>query len=269
VKLRVLPPTLDEMKRVMRASQEALLELRISPSLLGPAIDVGISGITAKYLALTTERKQNVAPTDYFEPYLKNLLTILRGHSVDLFNEDLSEYGVEQDVIDDILERQKFEAQRYGNRAKTYEQLRHDMVLWHLVKDKRPLRPESPIDAEYWIVTADFRLLGFDAYKHPSASAGCSPRASYATRAAPVRPVRRNSSSTCKTLPGSRPAYRQMSAVLSPGLILLKCRNDLFFAVLLPRHVDSSWRYPQRALTAKLLQFRLSQLLGFASQAIL
>jgi hypothetical protein len=166
VKLRVLPPTLDEMKRVMRASQEALLELRISPTLLQSAIAVGISGITAKYLALAAGRKQNVAPTDYFEPYLKNLLTILHGHGVELFNEDLSKYGVEQDVIDDILERQTFEAQRYSNRAKSYEQLRHDMVLWHFVKDKRPLRPESPIDAEYWIVTADFRLLGFDAYKH-------------------------------------------------------------------------------------------------------
>lgn len=166
VKLRVLPPTLDEMKRVMRASQEALLELRISPTLLKPALTVGISGITAKYLALAADRKKNIAPTDYFEPYLKNLLTILRGHGVELFNEDLNRYGVEQEVIDDILERQTFETQRYGINAKTYEQLRHDMVLWHFVKDKRPLRPESPIDAEFWIVTADFRFLGFDAYKH-------------------------------------------------------------------------------------------------------
>jgi hypothetical protein len=166
IKLRVLPPTLDEMKRVMKASQEALLELKISPALLGPAINAGVSGVTAKYLALTAERKRNVAPTDYFEPYLKNLLTILRGHGVELFNEDLTKYGLEQNVIDDILERQTFEIQRYGPNAKTYEQLRHDMVLWHFVIDKRPIRPESPIDAEYWIVTADFRFLGFDAYKH-------------------------------------------------------------------------------------------------------
>jgi hypothetical protein len=39
------------------------------------------------------------------------------------------------------------------------------MVLWHFVKDKRPPRPESPIDAEYWIVTADYRFLGFDAHR--------------------------------------------------------------------------------------------------------
>lgn len=51
------------------------------------------------------------------------------------------------------------------NGAKNYERLEHDMVLWHFVKDKRPLRPESPIDAEYWIVTADYRFLGFDAHK--------------------------------------------------------------------------------------------------------
>ena len=68
-------------------------------------------------------------------------------------------------MIDDLLEQQAFEKNKYGDRAKNYPRLEHDMVLWHFVKDKRPLRPESPIDAEYWIITADYRLLGFDAHK--------------------------------------------------------------------------------------------------------
>lgn len=46
------------------------------------------------------------------------------------------------------------------------------MVLWHFVKDKRPVRVESPIDAGYWIVTADYRLLGFDSHKQRELSAG-------------------------------------------------------------------------------------------------
>lgn len=39
------------------------------------------------------------------------------------------------------------------------------MVLWHFVKDQRPTYVESPLEAKYWIVTIDYRFLGFDAYK--------------------------------------------------------------------------------------------------------
>ena len=107
-----------------------------------------------------------MSPADYFEPYLKNLLTILRGNGIDFFSQDLTAYKTKQEVIDDLLEdQQQFETQKYKERAKNYERLEHDLILWHFVKDKRPLRPESPIDAEYWIVTADYRFLGFDAHK--------------------------------------------------------------------------------------------------------
>jgi hypothetical protein len=165
IKLRVLIPTLDEMKRAINASQEAVINMRISPRLLNTAATVGISGITEKFLRLSAERGTTVSPADYFEPYLKNLLTILRGNGVELFSQDLGAYKTNQAVIDDLLEQQEFEKQRYGERAKNYERLEHDMVLWHFVKDKRPPRPESPIDAEYWIVTADYRFLGFDAHR--------------------------------------------------------------------------------------------------------
>ena len=82
-----------------------------------------------------------------------------------MFSQDISAFKTNQDVIDDLLQQKEFEKQRYGDRAKNYERLEHDMVLWHFVKSKRPLRPELPIDAEYWIITADYRLLGFDAHK--------------------------------------------------------------------------------------------------------
>lgn len=165
ISLRVLPPTLDEMKRALKASQEAVIDMRISPSLLQPAINAGLKGITVKYLALAAERKGTVAPADYFEPYLRNLVTILRDNGVELFNADLSPYKMRQDVIDELLIRMDFEKQRYGPTAKNYERLEHDISMWHFVSDKRPPRPDSPIDAKYWIVTADYRFLGYDAFK--------------------------------------------------------------------------------------------------------
>jgi hypothetical protein len=149
IKLRVLPPTLDEMKRAINASQEAVINMRISP----------------KFLRLSASRGGSVVPADYFEPYLKNLLTILRGNGVDLFSQDLGGYKKKQDVVDDLLTQLEFEKQRFGERAKNYERLEHDMVLWHFVREKRPMRIESPLDAEYWIVTADYRFLAFDSHK--------------------------------------------------------------------------------------------------------
>ena len=165
IRLRVLLPTLDEMKKAITASQETVLNMRISPQLIDKAAGSGISGITEKFLRLAAGRDTRVSPADYFEPYLNNLLTILRGKGVEIFSQDLRGYGKRQDVIDDLLQQLEFERAKYGERAKNYERLEHDMVLWHLVKDKRPVRVESPVDAAYWIVTADYRLLGFDAHK--------------------------------------------------------------------------------------------------------
>lgn len=48
---------------------------------------------------------------------------------------------------------------------KSYKALEHDIVLWHFVKGKRQSYLESPIEAEYWIVTIDYRFLAFDRHK--------------------------------------------------------------------------------------------------------
>lgn len=59
-------------------------------------------------------------------------------------------------------------------KPKTYEQFLHDIVLWWYNKDKRPTYVESPIDADNWIVTVDFKLLGFDKSKNISDAEGVS-----------------------------------------------------------------------------------------------
>ena len=171
IRLRVLPHTLDEMRRAITASQEAVINMRISPQLLNSVANAGISGITEKFLRLSAGRDKTVSPADYFKPYLHNLLTILRGNGVDLFSQDLAAYKTRQDVIDDLLQQQEFENKKFGDRAKNYERLEHDMVLWHFANDKRPVQVESPIDANCWVVTADYRLLGFDAHKQRQMSA--------------------------------------------------------------------------------------------------
>lgn len=39
------------------------------------------------------------------------------------------------------------------------------MVLWHFARRKRPARVDTPVDAEFWVATIDFGLLGFDRHK--------------------------------------------------------------------------------------------------------
>lgn len=133
------------------------------------SLDGEFSGITLKYLSAVQTAKRRISVKDYLGPYLEDLVTILRARGIELYNENVDALSTAQPVVDDILEQQNFEAKR-GDKAKSYEALRHDVTLWHLVAGRRPQRLDAPLDAVYWIATVDFRLLGFDSYKRRSQS---------------------------------------------------------------------------------------------------
>lgn len=165
VKLYVLPSTIDETRNVLIAYKQYLKELRLTPNLAEASLDTGLSGIVQKYFDEYRKVGQSLSAELYFDPYIKDLISIIRSKGVEFFNEKIDQYKTDQKVIDDILSQREFEKTRFGPNAKSYEQLRHDMILWHFVRDKRPIQLESPLDAKYWIVTVDFRFLGFDAFK--------------------------------------------------------------------------------------------------------
>jgi len=109
-----------------------------------------------------------LTPDEFFGPFIRDLITIARSKGVELYNESIEQYKMRQDVVDDIVGQNDFEQQKStkGQRKpKRYEQIEHDMVLWHCVQDKRHTPPESPLEAEHWIITVDYRFLAFDAYK--------------------------------------------------------------------------------------------------------
>ena len=169
VKLYVLPPTVDEAKRVLIATQQDLtLDSRLTPNLAEAALQVGLSGVAQKFVEESKKTGYSLRVEDYFGPYIKNLIQICRAKGIEFFNERMDHYGTDQEVIDDLNQQLEFEEERYGSTAKRYKQLEHDMVLWHFVRDKRPSRVESPLEAGYWLVTVDYRLLGFDAFKGSS-----------------------------------------------------------------------------------------------------
>jgi len=165
VKLYVSPITVDETRRVLEFCERDLAELGLSPNLSDVALASGLHGFAQKFAQESRRATGRLAAKDYFRPYLTDLIHILRDKGVELHNQKIDGYRTKQEVIDDLNEQLEFEKRRPGVRPKGYETLLHDMVLWHFAADQRPLEIESPLDAVFWVVTVDYRLLGFDAYK--------------------------------------------------------------------------------------------------------
>lgn len=164
----LLPITLDETKRSIDASKASLENIKLPANLAAAATQTDkLNGIAKKYAQATLKVGRPLKAEDFFGRYLNNLLPILRAGGVELFNDgEIDEYATHQKVIDDLNDQREFEESRYPDfKRKSYQQLIHDISLWHYTKDKRPIRVESPLEAQHWIVTIDYRLIRFDKYK--------------------------------------------------------------------------------------------------------
>lgn len=164
VKLYALPLTVDEAKRKLISTKQRLAGLRIIPNLAEAASKMNLDSLQVKFFEESPKRGL-ISAEEYFEPYINDLISMMRSKGVELYNEDVEKYKTEQNVIDDILFQLESEKKKYKERAKNYEKLEHDMVLWHVAKNHRPVRIESPLDALYWVATIDYRMLGFDKFK--------------------------------------------------------------------------------------------------------
>jgi hypothetical protein len=170
-KFYVSPLTLDETKRVVGAHRDFLQGLRVTPNLGSAALEAGLSGVVRKFVEFSINAGQPVNADDYFAPYLTGLIATLRANNVEFFNEPMEAYGTKQEVVDDILGCLEHEKGRYKDKAKTYQQIEHDVILWHFVAEKRPVRVESPVEAVYWVATVDYHFLGFDLFKRRNSEA--------------------------------------------------------------------------------------------------
>ena len=165
VKLYVLPPTIREAGKVLSYHVDLLEEIRFTKNMVEASRKFNFSGFAKKFFNEVQRTNKYISAKEYFDPYIKNLVTAIRPHGVELFNKDLDKYSTDQRVIDDLTDRLKYEERIFKDKAKNYEQLLHDIILWYFNKDQRPAVVESPIDAKNWIVTVDFRFLGFDSFK--------------------------------------------------------------------------------------------------------
>ncbi|MGI8733018.1 MAG: hypothetical protein ACR2LM_06925 [Pyrinomonadaceae bacterium] len=167
IQFYVLPITVGETKRSLDLKKLDLASVKLSTNIASVAAELEeLSGASRKFAEASLKAGRALTTEEYFGPFLNNLLAILRAHNVELYNDPrLGSYSTRQDIVDDILLTENFEQRKYGNRAKGYDKIEHDIILWHFVGDLRRTPLEAPFEAEQWIVTIDYRLLGFDEYK--------------------------------------------------------------------------------------------------------
>lgn len=165
VKLFIVPRTIEEAKTSIASTKQRLSGIPAGGNFTQAALSAGFSGMVEKFLSERLRRGGKLTAEDWFDPYLNDFVAITRGKGVEFFNESLDSYSQRQDVVDDILYVLEFEKRFDEGKRKSYQKVAHDMILWHFVRDQRPAYIESPIDARDWILTVDFRLIGFDEYQ--------------------------------------------------------------------------------------------------------
>jgi len=165
VELFITPDTIEEAKRSIVYTKGQLSGLSSSPNFTDAALHARFSGMIVRFLSERLRRNGKLTVEDWFDPFLTDFVPMARNKDVELFNEKLDGYSTSDDVADDIRLVLKHELRLPEHRRKSYAKVAHDMVLWHFVNDKRPAYLESPIEATSWILTVDFRLIGFDEHK--------------------------------------------------------------------------------------------------------
>ena len=177
-KLYVFPPTVDEVTRTLSGFRQELSGVEITPRLGRIARNTTVgqgSGVRARFLRAAASATHRLTTQDYFNPYIINLLAVLRGKGLEFYNENVEALTTSQAVVDDILAEKEHELPLPVERRKKYEALRHDVALWHFVSRKRSTHVESPLDAVFWAVTVDYRLLRFDEHRTNQRGANAIP----------------------------------------------------------------------------------------------
>lgn len=147
VRLYMLPCTMDEARETIARYQDRLSSFYLTRQ-IAEAIRQGefnLSGISATYVQEAYDGGHRISAKDYFAPYLENFIGVARSKGVEIFNVSLDKLRMSQDVIDDVVEQLEREQNRPQGRAKSYETLLHDMMLWHFARGQRPERIDSPL----------------------------------------------------------------------------------------------------------------------------
>jgi len=166
VELLVLPSTVDETQNAIALKADRLEAIRWTRSLAEAALEFGTPGLVAQYLESQANTDYSLSIVEYADMLSHDLETRLESLGAIIVDEDLAAYSMRDDVVNSINDQLAYEkANRPESHRREYQVVKHDMVAYHWVMDHRPAQMRTAVDAGYWLVTLDFRLLGFDRYR--------------------------------------------------------------------------------------------------------
>jgi hypothetical protein len=163
--LVALPQTVDEALDIIRSKEEAYKGVNVTPALAGAALSTGIRGLSARFFLEARKIRDGLSASDYFIPYRQYLMEYARSKGVEIYTAPTQGFKSRQAFVDDQFSQSKLERMIFGENARTYEQLDHDLLLWNVAAGNRPTPVESPLKAGAWIITTDTRLMAFDSQK--------------------------------------------------------------------------------------------------------
>ncbi|MCB1219582.1 MAG: hypothetical protein H7A35_01950 [Planctomycetales bacterium] len=104
-------------------------------------------------------------PVEILKPYSTDLKTVLTkkfGFTImPITRKEATVAQFQLNLIESYKER-LMRMNRQLDEQKAYDRADHDMFLFQKVREARGFDVESPLEAKYWIVTLDRKLIGFD-----------------------------------------------------------------------------------------------------------
>jgi hypothetical protein len=165
VKLAVLPITIDETRKRLVAAVEELEGFELRRNVAKGAADAGLSGLRAGFASKASGTSVPLRAENYFRPFIDDMVAAIRSSGADIHKVDMGAYSLDQRVIDDTQAAIDYEATVGSVKTKRREAWAHDVKLWHFASDKRAPVVDAPLDATYWVVTLDYKFIGFDRYR--------------------------------------------------------------------------------------------------------
>ncbi len=170
VELYVASITVEEMRETLVSQIENIRDICSHKRLCEIVTDAALSGIVRNYAKANIASGYTLNPETYFAPYIDDLTTVIKSYGILIHKDPFDDLRKARSVIDDLNDQLDYEKKVHHERPKKYAQLLHDIMLWHFIKKRRRPSVESPLDAVYWIITIDYRFMGYDAHKRRSSS---------------------------------------------------------------------------------------------------
>lgn len=166
--LYVLHGTVLEFQRTLSNYEQQASQIRITRNIVEAGARAQVSGIIETYLKHCRDTGFTLNAKEYFAPYYEGITAVLRAKNVEILTSNEERNAQDQRIIDDAQDQLAFHKRRANGdprRARSWEQVWHDIALWYSVSDRREGGASNLFDVGWLAVTIDNSLVAFDAHK--------------------------------------------------------------------------------------------------------